>query len=126
MLRATVKFLGAAFIGGCLIWSAGSAFAQVPQFDQDGTPYETRPIKICGADPNDDVSAPDYNCACLSAPPKFDPYSATAEELEKYCYPPKPNDPEGLENWNEIVAPLPAGVLPHHSPVQLMPDQSPP
>jgi hypothetical protein len=25
MLRATTKFLGAAFIGACLIWSAGSA-----------------------------------------------------------------------------------------------------
>jgi hypothetical protein len=126
MLRATAKFLGAAFIGVCLIWSAYNAFAQAPQYDEDGTPYQTRPMKICGADPNDDVSAPGYTCACLSAPPDFDPYSATAEELEKYCYPPKPNDPEGLENWNEMVAPLPAGVLPHHSPVQLMPDQTPP
>jgi hypothetical protein len=121
MLRATAKFLGAAFISGCLIGSVYSAFAQ---YEEDG--IQTRPMKICGADPNDDVSAPGYNCACLSAPPNFDPYSATAEELEKYCYPPKPNDPEGRENWNEMVAPLPAGVLPHHSPVQLAPDQTPP
>jgi hypothetical protein len=143
MLRSIAKFLGPAFIGACLIWSAGSAFAQAPQFDEDGKPYETRPVKICGADPNDDVSAPGYTCASPPPPPDFDPFSATPEELEKYGYPPKPTDPERLENWSEIVSrpvePMPDGAvvtlmpqhsslpsMPQHSPVQLAPDRPPP
>jgi len=134
MLRSIAKFLGAAFIGVCLIWSAGSAFAQVPQFDDDGTPYETRPIKICGADPNDDVSAPDYTCVHPPPPSDFDPLSATPEELEKYGYPPKPTDPERLEDWSEIVSrpvePIPDGavitLMPHDPRMVLAPDQPPP
>jgi hypothetical protein len=143
MLRATIKFLGAAFIGGRLIWSAYSAFAQALQYDEDGIPYQTRPIKICGADPDDDVSAPGYMCVHPAPPPDFDPFSATAEELEKYGYPPKPTDPEMLENWSEIVSVpvvwMPDGAvitlipqhsslpsMPQHSPVQLAPDQPPP
>jgi hypothetical protein len=135
MLRATAKFLGAAFIGGCLIWSAYSAFAQAPQYDEDGTPYETRPVKICGADPNDDVSAPGYTCVSPAPPPDFDPFSATAEELEKYGYPPKPTDPELLENWSETVsvpvAPMPDGPVftldgPHNSLPEYAPGQKPP
>jgi hypothetical protein len=134
MLRSIAKFLGAAFVGAGLIWSAGSAFAQAPQFDEDGTPKGTRPVKICGADPNDDVSAPDYTCVHPAPPPDFDPFLATPEELEKYGYPPKPTDPEALETCSEEVsapvAPIPDGavftLVPHDSSLQLAPGQPPP
>jgi hypothetical protein len=104
MPRQIAKFLSAALVGSCLMFPACGAFAQAPQYDDDGTPYETRPVKICGADPDDDVSAPDYMCAQPPPPADFDPFSATPEELEKYGYPPKPTDPEALETWSEIVS----------------------
>jgi hypothetical protein len=78
---------------------------------------------------------PPITLVCILAPPPdFDPFSATAEELEKYGYPPKPTDPERLEDWSEIVsvpvAPMPEDavitLMPQHSPVQLAPDQPPP
>ena len=36
---------------------------------------------------------------CLVPPAGFDPLTASDEELEKYCFPPRPEDKNDLTDW---------------------------